>query len=162
MKKFLLDLLVRLAQQALIALGEYIVKPRPIDQPVDSTKVEIIPGSFVAQSVKLSLKERQKIFSLNICELVTWGNQLPGYDVVFSEVWRPDYTQKLMVQLGLSKTLQSLHQDRVAADLIVRINGVYQTGKEAYKPLAQKWKELHPNNIAGYDWGWDANHFEMR
>jgi hypothetical protein len=51
---------------------------------------------------------------------------------------------------------------RLAIDLNVFIAGKFRTDREAYEPLAKFWKTLHPDNVAGYDWGWDANHFERK
>jgi len=70
--------------------------------------------------------------------------------------------QEIYFNEGKSKTMNSKHLSRLAIDLNLFVYGVYQTDKEAYKPLAEYWKTLHPDNRAGYDWGWDANHFEMK
>ena len=36
------------------------------------------------------------------------------------------------------------------------------TNTASYKPLAEYWKSLHEDNVSGYDWGLDGNHFEMK
>ncbi len=61
-----------------------------------------------------------------------------------------------------SKTLDGSHLKKLAADLNLFIDGKYRTDRESYKPLADYWKSLNENNVAGYDWGFDANHFEMK
>jgi hypothetical protein len=49
----------------------------------------------------------------------------------------------------------------MAIDLNLFIDGEYRTDKESYKSLAEYWKTLNPANVAGYDWNFDANHFQM-
>jgi len=81
-------------------------------------------------------------------------------EVTFGEAWRSIETQKMYVENGRSKTLNSKHLDRLAVDLNVFINGEYRTDKASYEPLGAYWKTLDPLNKWGGDWGWDANHFE--
>lgn len=109
----------------------------------------------------MTLLEKQKIFLLNVSKLIQWAFA-NGYELIGGELWRTEEQQKIYLEKGLSKVLRSKHQDRLAIDLCLFINGIYQTEKESYKPLATYWKSLDPCNIAGYDWGWDANHFEMK
>ena len=76
------------------------------------------------------------------------------------ELFRTPEQQAIYIAKGLSKTSNSKHLKRLAIDLNLFINGEYQTTREPYKPLAKFWNKLSPENKAGYDWGWDANHFE--
>jgi hypothetical protein len=55
---------------------------------------------------------------------------------------------------------ESLHCERLAIDLMLFINGVYQTQTEAYRPLGEKWESL------GGTWGGrfstpDGDHFSI-
>jgi hypothetical protein len=109
----------------------------------------------------MSLRERQSKFLKNFAKLILWAFE-NGYEVTAGELFRTDEQHAINVKKGLSKAARSKHQDRLAGDLNLFINGKYQTTREPYKPLADYWKSLDPNNVAGYDWGWDANHFEMK
>ena len=125
----------------------------------------------------MKISEAQRIFALNIARLIIWAYE-NGYELTFGEADRSNDQQLLhfegytLMKIGdkihlvkakqRSKTMKSGHLDRLAVDLNLFVNGQYKTEKEAYKPLAEYWKSLHPKNTAGYDWGWDANHFEMK
>ena len=122
------------------------------------------------------MKEKQFIFIQNLAKLITWAFE-NGYQLTIGEALRTQDQQMLyfeglsVVKIGgnthlakttrKTQTLASKHLDKLAIDLNVFINGVYRTDKESYKELAEYWKSLHPENVAGYDWGWDANHFQM-
>lgn len=126
----------------------------------------------------MKLSEKQQIFAQNISKLIAWIFAQPGYSVTLGEVLRPEEMQLLYFEgytiskeaNGLhlvkaakkSKTMNSQHLKKLAIDLNLFIDGIYQSGKEPYKPLAEYWKGLHPDNVAGYDWGWDSNHFQMK
>ena len=110
---------------------------------------------------RYTMREKQSIFAKNIAQLIIWSFE-QGYEITVGEFLRTPEQQQLYIKSGKSKTANSKHLNRLAADLNLFIGGVYQTGKDAYKPLADYWKSLHPDNVAGYDWGWDANHFEMK
>lgn len=126
----------------------------------------------------MKLSEKQQIFAQNISKLILWVFTNEGYSVTLGEALRTGDQQllyfegktltktgtavHLVVASRKSKTMNSQHMEKLAVDLNLFIGGEYQTGKEAYKPLAEYWKSLHTDNVAGYDWGWDANHFEMK
>lgn len=107
------------------------------------------------------MREKQSIFLQNICKLILWAFE-NKMELTGGELYRTEEQHKWNVEKGLSKAKRSKHQDRLAMDLNLFIDGVYQTEREPYKQLAQYWKSLDINNVAGYDWGWDANHFEMK
>lgn len=107
------------------------------------------------------MRQKQSIFLKNISLLIIWAFE-NGMELTGGELWRTDEQHKWNLEKGLSKAKRSKHQDRLAMDLNLFIDGVYKTDRESYKPLAEQWKKIHPDNIAGYDWGWDANHFEMK
>jgi hypothetical protein len=110
----------------------------------------------------LTLREKQSLFLFNFAKLILWINSQSGMTATAGELLRTEEMQKLYLQSGKTKAARSMHQDKLAGDLNIFINGVYQSNKEAYKGAAEYWKSLHPDNVAGYDWGWDANHFEMK
>ena len=108
----------------------------------------------------MALREKQSIFLKNVASLIKWAFE-NGYELTGGELQRTRKLQEIYVNEGLSQTMNSQHLKRLAIDLFLFINGAYQTNNEAYKPLAEYWESLHPNNVAGYYWGWDANHFQM-
>jgi hypothetical protein len=109
----------------------------------------------------MKLSEQQRIFSLNLAKLIQWIYD-EGMECTMGEVLRTPEQQAIYLKSGASKTANSMHLQKLAADINLFVTGVYVTDKEHYKPLASYWKSLHPDNVAGYDWGWDANHFEMK
>jgi len=125
----------------------------------------------------MTLREKQSIFVFNVAKLIIWCYD-NGYELTFGEAFRTldqqqlyfegytllkaASTLKLAKTKPKSKTLNSSHLKKLAIDINLFIDGEYQIEKESYKPIAEYWKSLHENNIAGYDWGWDANHFEMK
>lgn len=110
----------------------------------------------------MTLREKQSLFAVNLAKLILWINEQPGHTCTVGEVWRPDEMQGVYLQTGKSKAKRSRHQDKLAADINLFVNNNYCSDGEAYKGAAEYWKSLHPDNVAGYDWGWDANHFEMK
>lgn len=124
----------------------------------------------------MSLRAKQSIFALNISKLIVWANE-NGYEITTGEAYRTNDQQllyfmgyKLLVVGGSlklaktkpkSKTMNSYHLKKLAEDINLFIDGEYKTDKESFKPLAEYWRTLHPDNVSGYDWGWDFNHFQM-
>lgn len=78
------------------------------------------------------------------------------------EVKRPPEMQELYLKLGKTKVVHSKHEDCLAVDISLFIDGVYQTESEAYAPLGTFWKNLDPHNVWGGDWKsfHDGNHFQ--
>lgn len=109
----------------------------------------------------MTLAQKQSVFMSNVARLIIWANA-QGYAITGGELLRTPEQQEIYFKAGKSLTMNSRHLQKLAIDLNLFIGGVYQTSREAYKPLADYWKTLHPDNVAGYDWGWDANHFEMK
>lgn len=112
-------------------------------------------------TVLSSIRPKQVVFLQNIAKLIEYSKKLPGYELTAGEMYRTAEQQAIYLKKGLSKRKVSQHQNRLAFDINVFINGQYRTDKEAYKPLAEYWKKLHPDNRSGYYWDWDYNHFEM-
>ena len=109
----------------------------------------------------MTLREKQSVFLKNVALLIGWAFD-NGFELTGGELQRTREQQEVYVNEGLSKTMNSQHLKKLAIDLNLFVNGKYQRNREAYRPLAEYWKSLHPDNVAGYDWGWDANHFEMK
>ena len=161
MSKIWKRLLVELIIFAGKMLGKYVIEGND-SVPKENTmpKVyEVLPDSTVsAQSV--SIVKEQWLFLLDVAKLINYIETLPGHTVTGGELFRTPEQQAIYVAKGLSKTSNSKHLKRLAIDLNLFIHGKYQTEREPYKKLAAFWKSLSPKNVAGYDFGWDANHFE--
>lgn len=122
--------------------------------------LDILKEEYLTSSS--TLRTKQSIFLQNVAKLIIYANTLPGYELTGGELWRTAEQQAIYLAKRLSKTKYSRHQDRLAIDLNVFINGEYRTDKAAFKPLAEYWKSLNVNNDSGYYWDWDYNHFEMK
>jgi hypothetical protein len=110
----------------------------------------------------MTLREQQSRFVLLVAELIQYAYSDPRYDLTFGEAYRTKEQQALYVQAGKSQTMRSKHLTRLAIDLQLFIDGVYQQGWKAYEPLGHFWKSLDPGCTWGGDWVTlrDAVHFE--
>jgi len=124
----------------------------------------------------MSLRKKQSVFAKNLALLILYAYEI-GYEVTFGEVLRTNNQQLLyfhgydvkVAENGLklvkgtkkSWTMSSKHLLKCACDINIFKDGVWLTDKESYKPLAEYWKTLNENNVSGYDWGKDLNHFQM-
>lgn len=111
---------------------------------------------------KLTLRQKQSIFIRNVAKLIIYAFDVLGFELTGGELLRTAEQQALYVQSGKSSTSNSRHLIKLAIDFALFIQGVYKTDKESYRKLGEYWKSLHPDNVWGGDWGWDANHFEMK
>lgn len=108
----------------------------------------------------MELSLRQCEFTHALAELIIYAASL-GYQVKIQELNRTLEQQREYVRIGVSKTMDSRHLDRLAADLILFRDGKLVTDTEAYRPLGQKWTAL--GGIWGGSWttfkDWD--HFQF-
>jgi hypothetical protein len=109
----------------------------------------------------MTLREKQSVFIYNVAKLILYAHDTLKVDLTAGELYRTDAQQDLYIKSGATKAKRSKHQDRLAIDLNLFIDEVYQTDTKAYKALSEYWKSLNAANRAGYEWGWDGNHFEM-
>lgn len=111
----------------------------------------------------MSLFAEQAAFLLDMCRLVIRATEL-GFTVSARELGRTVEQQKMYVQQGRSKTLQSNHLRNCAVDLYFMRDGALVYDVEVLRPLGDYWRSLSPKN----DWGgfWksfkDVPHFERR
>lgn len=106
----------------------------------------------------LTLGEKQRDFTLLVAELIRWAYE-QGFELTFGEAYRTPEQAALNAQSGAG-IANSLHTKRLAIDLNLFIDGVYQTQSEAYRPLGEKWESM------GGAWGGrfsrpDGNHFSL-
>ena len=119
----------------------------------------------------MTLRQQQSIFLKNFAELILWAFQ-NGYEATAGELHRTEEQHQFNLKAGKTKATRSLHQDRMAGDLMLFKNGIYLSDTESYKPLGDFWVTLHPRNRWGGDWNkdgktsdekfLDGNHFEMQ
>lgn len=118
----------------------------------------------------MTLRQKQSTFLLNVAKLIQWAFA-QGYELTAGELHRTQEQHDLNRKLGKTKALRSLHQDRLAIDLMLFENGQYITDTAQYQPMGKYWVSLHPANRWGGDWDKDGdchdekfsdgNHFEM-
>lgn len=105
----------------------------------------------------MTLRETQAKFVTMLAEFLSWAVTQPGYSIRLAEAYRPPDVAAFYASQGRG-IAKSLHSVRLAIDLILDINGVYQTSSEAYRALGEKWESL------GGAWGGrfkDGNHFSL-
>jgi hypothetical protein len=110
----------------------------------------------------MSLSEKQQQFAILVAKLILWADE-QGYAVTFGEAYRTPEQAALNAKKG-SGIANSLHTVRLAVDLNLFKDGLYQTSSEAYKPLGDYWKSLHPDCCFGGDFKprADGNHFSLQ
>jgi hypothetical protein len=109
----------------------------------------------------MTLGEKQRLFTRCVGQLINWSYQ-NGYELTLGDAYRSPAQAAANAASG-SGIANSLHTQRLAIDLNLFINGVYQSDSAAYKPLGDFWKSLD----AGCCWGGDfqtradGNHFSI-
>ena len=110
----------------------------------------------------MTLGEKQRLFTKCVGQLINWTYQQPGYELTLGDAYRSPEQAALNAKNG-SGIAKSLHTQRLAIDLNLFINCVYQADSAAYKQLGDFWKSLD----AGCCWGGDfttrsdGNHFSI-
>lgn len=105
----------------------------------------------------MSLGQEQEEFSKDLCKLMLHAFDL-GYGVRMGEVQRTPEQQKIYVDAGRSKTMNSIHLKKCAADLHFTKNGVLCYPQE----LGDYWESLSSQNSWGGNWKSfkDSPHFQ--
>jgi hypothetical protein len=116
----------------------------------------------------MSLGQEQEQFAQHFALLLAQAWSL-GYAVRLGEVQRPIEMQQIYVNSGRSKTMNSMHIKKCAADLVLLRDGQVCT-RAQIKPLGDWWEALDPKNRWGGNWRGlvdagkssfvDAPHFE--
>lgn len=115
---------------------------------------------------KLSIRvAAQSDFLLDICKLVEYARK-QGYATTAGEFLRTPFQQAEYVRSGASKTFDSRHLQKMAADLqfFEIATGRYITTKAEIEFLGLFWESLHPKNRWGGNFKTfkDAPHFERK
>lgn len=133
----------------------------------------------------MTLGEKQRLFVRLYSQWLSWALE-NGYEFTEGESFRSDEQSEInaigqdgrekvarLVQgefPRLSLTLRnngknngirfSAHGNKLAKDMNLFINGVYQTSTEAWRPLGEKWESLHSLCRWGGRFG-DGNHISI-
>ncbi len=108
----------------------------------------------------MRLSQKQQKFAEMVGLLLHRVSIMPGYSVALGEAFRPPEMVAIYVERGTGSRT-SLHGDKLAIDLPLWIDGVYQEETEAYRPLGEFWESI------GGSWGGrfrsrpDGNHFSL-
>lgn len=119
----------------------------------------------------MKIKEQCE-FLLDVCKLIAYAISL-GLLVTGGELWRTPEQQEIYVRTGRSKTMKSLHLERLAIDLnfFWSHNGKPMFDWDIFRKLGEYWESLNPKNRWGgnFDGDWNPNtgfkdwpHFERR
>ena len=119
----------------------------------------------------MSLVHEQAAFLRDFAKLIQEATQ-QGFIVTAGELLRPIQMQEIYVKERKSKTMNSLHLQKLAGDLnFFTPEGKYITTIESLIPLGKYWESLNPKNRWGgnFDKDWnkvdrflDAPHFERQ
>jgi len=108
-----------------------------------------------------TLGQKQRRFTRLVGLLIEWAYK-QGYELTFGDAYRSPEQAKQNAATGKG-IINSLHCERLAIDVNLFIDGVYQTDSAAYEPLGAFWESL------GSDCAWggrfkrpDGNHFSVR
>jgi len=108
-----------------------------------------------------TLGQKQRRFTRLVGLLIEWAYK-QGYELSFGDAYRSPEQAKQNADAGKG-IINSLHCERLAIDVNLFIDGVYQTDSAAYEPLGTFWESL------GSDCAWggrfrrpDGNHFSVR
>jgi hypothetical protein len=93
----------------------------------------------------------QEEFAQSAARLIQYAAEM-GYGVTLGEAWRTPEQAAVDADKGIG-VMHSLHTERLAIDLNLFIDGVYEAddASGAYRILGIWWKNLGPN----YRWGGD-------
>lgn len=106
----------------------------------------------------MTLSQQQRLFTRLVGELISWA-YANGFELTFGEAYRTPEQAARNAKVGKG-IANSLHIQRLAIDLNLFVNGVYQTSTEAHRPLGEYWESL------GGSWGGrfskpDGNHYSL-
>jgi peptidoglycan L-alanyl-D-glutamate endopeptidase CwlK len=107
----------------------------------------------------MTLGEHQERFAEDFVQLLSFA-MAQGYKCRIGEVERPLAMQKIYFDTGRSKTMDSRHLKKCAADV-----HFFKDGQICYpQELGDFWESLDPKNSWGGNWTSfkDGPHFERR
>lgn len=111
----------------------------------------------------MTLGQNQEKFTQDLARLLNYLID-NGYAVRIGEVERTQAQQEIYIKEGKSKTSNSMHLKRCAADLHIFKNGEWLQSKTQLQSIGDYWESLDQSN----KWGGnfknfiDAPHFERQ
>lgn len=90
----------------------------------------------------MTLNQKQALFTRLIAELIVWCFE-NGYEVIGAELYRTKEQAEIYAAQGKG-IKNSVHRLKLALDLFRVINGRVTWDREAYRPIGEKWKTMHP------------------
>ena len=112
----------------------------------------------------MKLSDKQKIFARNMARLVEHIFNC-GYSCTIGEVHRTPAQQRIYIEKGRSRLMNSMHLKKLACDLYIFDSDGNLTWDEAeIRPFGTFWEGLNENNRWGGNWQSfkDVPHFEMQ
>jgi len=103
----------------------------------------------------MSLVNEQAAFLLDICKLIPHATSL-GFVLTGGELERKIEMQRIYIQSGRSKTMNSMHLKKCALDLNFFKEGKLIYDIQTLKPIGDYWESLNPKNR----WGGNFNSFK--
>ena len=110
----------------------------------------------------MTLGEKQRLFTKLIAKLIQWA-YTNGFELSFGDAYRdPRVHGGLGRKVGYSSS-NSNHKRRLAIDLNLFVDGVYQTKTSAYTEMGNYWMGLHDLcEWGGFGARSDGNHFSFK
>jgi hypothetical protein len=108
--------------------------------------------------VSLSLREKQSLFARLYGTLI--GRiYTQGYEATLDWLYRPPEIAAYYADLGIG-IRSSLHTLKLAGDINLFKNGIWQRTTEAHRPFGVWWEKQDPLCVWGGRWG-DGNHYAV-
>ncbi len=109
----------------------------------------------------MTLREKQSLFVRLVAGLLDYASGYDRYALTFGETYRSPEEAARLAKAGKG-IVASLHTSRLAIDLNLFIDGVYQPSTRAYLTLGEWWEAQHEL----CRWGGrfkrsDGNHFSL-
>ncbi|HSH24308.1 MAG TPA: M15 family metallopeptidase [Massilibacterium sp.] len=127
----------------------------------EENELNLSNEALLGSSTTMNLSYKQFEFLKDVCTLIQHvANK--GWKVTGGELDRTIEQQKIYFESGKSKTMESLHLDRLAIDL----NFFNPEGELTYKKkdlqwIGDFWESLSPQNEWGGNWEFtDTPHFQ--
>ena len=113
----------------------------------------------------MTRREHRVKFTHDVALLLQHGNKERGWEVALHYAYRSREEQWRLFDSGVSRTRNGQHPEGLAVDLVLYIDGRWQTRTEAYTPLGMFWQGLDPmNGWGGSLWAksdfYDGGHFQ--
>lgn len=109
----------------------------------------------------MTLGDKQRLFTKLIAELIVWAYK-NGYEFTKGDAFRDP---RVFGQIGEKRgygSRNSNHKLKLAQDLNLFIDGVYQKSTEAHRPIGEKWESMHELCRWGGRFGEkDGNHYSL-